>query len=99
MSLTRYNKKGWFLQKLVDAAPSAEKKFPDLVSFELHSADGHRLRCEDQQCIARFPTERELRRHMRVEHEVFEPMPELWEAEQLLEHKYNCTKCDKKYML
>ena len=38
-----------------------------------------------QQCIARFPTERELRRHMRVEHKVFEPMPELWEAEQLLE--------------
>ena len=36
---------------------------------------------------------------MRVEHEVFEPMPELWEAEQLLEHKDNCTKCDKKYVL
>ena len=36
---------------------------------------------------------------MRVEQDVFEPMPELWEAEQLLEHKDNCTKCDKKYVL
>ena len=75
------------------------KKFADLVQFKLHSSSGHKLKCEEHGCIARFATEQELRRHMRVEHDVVGSLPEVRDAEQLLQHKYSCTKCEKKYLL
>ena len=77
LELDKIQQEGLVPTKIGRRCTLCRKKFPDLVSFKPHSADGQRLRCEDQQCIARFPTERELRRHMRVEHKVFEPMSEL----------------------
>ena len=52
------------------------KKFADFLQFKLHSSIGHKLKCLDYECIARFATEQELRRHMRVEHDPVGPMPE-----------------------
>ena len=74
------------------------KKFPDLLQFKLHSSSGHKLKCEDYKCTARFATELELRRHMRVEHDVVGPMSEM-RLREAAQQKYSCTKCEKKYVL
>ena len=75
------------------------KKYADMRQFQAHSANGHRLKCHVYLCSARFATDQDLRRHMRVEHNVVGPMPEVMEAEKMLQHKYSCKKCERKYVL
>ena len=75
------------------------KIFAEMHQFQAHSENGHRLECHDYMCSAMFATNQDLRRHMRVEHDVDGRMPEIKEAERMLLRRYSCTNCEKKYVL
>ena len=51
LELDKIQKEGLVPTKIGRRCTICGKKFSDLVSFKLHSADGHRLRCEDQPAV------------------------------------------------